>query len=65
MPKFFGKVFETVSAENIVALCGWSPFTGTRFSNSVHKTFVNGNLVYDNGTINEGTKGQRLLFNRG
>ena len=54
----------TVSAENIVALCGWSPFTGTRFSNSVHKTFVNGHLAYDNGLISDHKNAMRLNFNR-
>jgi len=54
----------TVSNENIVALCGWSPFTGTRFSNSVQKTFVNGHLAYDSGVISGHKNAMRLNFNR-
>jgi hypothetical protein len=33
------------------------------FNYSVDKTFVNGNLVYDQGKIIEGVSGQRLKFN--
>ena len=53
-----------VSKENILYKCGWSPFEGTSFSHKVTQTFVNGNLVYDNGYINEDIRGERLLFNR-
>jgi dihydroorotase len=34
------------------------------FPASVTHTFVNGNLVYDNGRWDEINKGQRLKFNR-
>lgn len=54
----------TVTPNNILYKCGWSPFEGTVFSNSIHSTFVNGHLVYNNGIFNEDKKGQRLLFNR-
>ncbi len=53
-----------VSKENILYKCGWSPFEGVNFSNSVDMTFVNGNLVYRNGLVIDGTVGSRLLFNR-
>jgi len=54
----------TVTSENILYKCGWSPFEGTMFSNSIHSTFVNGHLVYNKGIFNEDKKGQRLIFNR-
>ena len=54
----------TVKEENIVSKCGWSPFAGTTFQTSVEKTFVNGNLVYDNGRFYEQKTGMRLLFDR-
>lgn len=54
----------TVSKENILYKCGWSPFEGVNFSNSVDMTFVNGNLVYRNGLVLDGSVGSRLLFNR-
>ena len=54
----------SVSKENILYKCGWSPFEGQTFSSKVVKTIVNGTVVYDNGTINEDYRGQRLLFDR-
>lgn len=53
-----------VTKENILYKCGWSPFEGVNFSNSVAMTFVNGNLVYRNGLVLDGTVGSRLVFNR-
>jgi len=55
---------QPVATENILYKCGWSPFEGTTFRSSVIQTFVNGNLVFDNGVFNEHHKGQRLLFQR-
>jgi len=52
----------TVEKENILYKCGWSPLEGTTFHSKVTHTFVNGNLVYDNGKINEEKFGERLLF---
>jgi len=49
-----------VSKENILSKCGWSPLEGTTFQTKVTNTFVNGNLVYDNGEFNENAKGQPL-----
>lgn len=53
-----------VSEENILYMCKWSPFEGHTFNYTVDKTFVNGNLVYSNGAIQEGSFGSRLIFNR-
>ncbi len=53
----------TVSKENLLYKCGWSPFEGIKLSSRVTHTFVNGNLVYKNGKIDERYKGQRLEFN--
>jgi dihydroorotase len=54
----------TVSKENILYKCGWSPFEGTTFRSKVVKTIVNGTVVYDDGIINDGYRGQKLLFDR-
>ncbi|KAB2915452.1 MAG: dihydroorotase [Bacteroidetes bacterium] len=54
----------TVTKENIFYKCGWSPFLGHTFGSSISKTFVNGHLVYDNGTFDESRLGQRMLFLR-
>jgi dihydroorotase len=52
----------TVEKENILYKCGWSPLEGMNFHSKVTHTFVNGNLVYENGKINEEKFGERLLF---
>ncbi len=54
----------TVSKENILYKCGWSPFEGTEFSSKITHTFVNGELMYNKGVFNEEKKGKRLTFNR-
>jgi dihydroorotase len=50
----------TVGKHNILYKCGWSPIENTTFQTKVTHTFVNGNLVYDNGYFNENIKGQPL-----
>jgi dihydroorotase len=54
----------TVTKENILYKCGWSPFQGETFPVRVTHTFVSGNLVYGNGVWNESVKGKRLSFER-
>ncbi len=54
----------TVSKDNILYKCRWSPLEGTQFKNRIEKTFVNGHLVFDKGIINEDIKGKALIFNR-
>jgi dihydroorotase len=55
---------QTVSKNNLLYKCGWSPFEGTTFSSTITHTFVNGNLMYNQGVFNEKTKGKRITFNR-
>ncbi len=52
----------TVSQDNLLYKCGWSPLEGDSFQTKVEKTFVNGVLAYDNGVINETCKGCELSF---
>lgn len=54
----------TVSRENILYKCGWSPLENVEFPASINHTFVNGNLVFENGMFNESQKGSRLTFDR-
>ena len=54
----------TVTKENILYKCGWSPFEGSTFYSKITHTFVNGFLAYHNGIFNNTLKGKRLLFNR-
>jgi dihydroorotase len=51
-----------VTKESLLYKCKWSPFEGTTFLHSIDSTYVNGQLVYANGRIVEGTNGQRLSF---
>ncbi|MFQ3304965.1 MAG: dihydroorotase [Polaribacter sp.] len=55
---------QTVSKDNLLYKCGWSPFEGTTFSSTITHTFVNGNLMYNNGVFNDKIKGKRITFNR-
>ncbi len=54
----------TVQEKNILYKCKWSPFENQKFKSKVTHTFVNGNLVYENGIFHESQKGKRLVFNR-
>lgn len=54
----------TVTKNNVLYKCGWSPLEGVTFHSIVETTLVNGNIAMENGVIAEQTFGQRLLFNR-
>lgn len=54
----------TVSKQNILYKCGWSPLEGFTFPATVKNTFVNGHPVYGNGVFDESQFGQRLQFTR-
>lgn len=54
----------TVTKENILYKCGWSPLEGFRFPASITHTFINGRLVYGNGVFDESQMGKRLEFDR-
>ena len=54
----------TVTKDNLLYQCGWSPFEGTTFDASIEKTWVNGQLVYDQGEIIESDAGEQLTFTR-
>lgn len=53
-----------VTRESVLAKCGWSPFEGFTFQSSIRSTFVNGNIAYRDGKLNDEVRGERLLFNR-
>lgn len=52
----------TVTPDCIESKCQWSPLEGHTFHWKVEKTFVNGQLVYTNGRINDQYRGQALRF---
>lgn len=54
----------TVSKDNILFKCGWSPLEGTTFQSRITHTIVSGHLVYANGVFDESEKGKRLYFSR-
>ncbi|MBU1009026.1 MAG: dihydroorotase [Bacteroidetes bacterium] len=53
-----------VDRNNILYKSGWSPLEGITLEATVSHTFVNGNLVYENGTLHDEILGQRLTFDR-
>ena len=53
----------TITKENILYKCGWSPLEGETMSNSIEKTFLNGDVAYENGNVKE-VRGMRLRFDR-
>jgi dihydroorotase len=54
----------TVTKDNLLYKCKWSPFEGQTFHSVVTHTIVNGRIVFENGSFNESEKGMRLAFNR-
>lgn len=52
----------TVTKENILAKCAWSPFEGRTFSSSIDTTIVSGHIAYQNGKFDESKYGERLTF---
>ncbi|MBL7683307.1 MAG: dihydroorotase [Flavipsychrobacter sp.] len=54
----------TVTKENILYKCGWSPFEGHSFPATIKYTLVNGDVAYEDDRINDNVRGQRLRFDR-
>ncbi len=54
----------SVTKENLLYKCGWSPFENFTFPATIEKTMVNGHFVYENGIVNASHKGKRILFER-
>ena len=55
----------TVSKENILYKCGWSPFEGHDFKSSIFMTIVNGNIAFKDGMISDNLPfGMQIEFNR-
>ncbi len=54
----------TVTKENILYKCGWSPFEGETFNSEITHTFISGHLAYERGKFNENKMGERIGFER-
>lgn len=52
----------TVSKENILTKCGWSPFEGYTFHHAVDTTWVNGEIVWQDGQIRNNVHGKELKY---
>ena len=54
----------TVSKENILYKCNWSPLENVEMKGAVETTIVSGHLAFQNGQFFEDKMGERLLFKR-
>lgn len=54
----------TVTKNNILYKCGWSPMEGESFDSSVDMTIINGRIAFENGKVNDEIRGQMLSFRR-
>lgn len=55
---------QKISKKDILYKCAWSPMENFTFKSKITHTFVNGNLVYENGIFNEKIKGMAIEFDR-
>ena len=53
-----------VTKKSLLYKCGWSPFEGQKFDNSINRTILNGNVVYEDGMVNSKPHGKKITFNR-
>ena len=53
-----------IADENEYSKCGWTPYNGVQSHCRVTHTFVNGDMVFENGIFHEENRGLRLCFNR-
>jgi len=51
-----------VTREDLLYGCGWSPLEGRTMGGRVVATFVNGQVVYENGSVMDAVRGQALKF---
>ncbi len=52
----------TVRKEDLLYKCGWSPVEGRSYPAAIRGTWVNGELVYENGAVQGAPLGQRIRF---
>jgi dihydroorotase len=57
-------VQHTITKDSLYYQCKWSPLEGNTMKGKVTHTFVNGHLVYTNGSFDECMNGMRLQFDR-
>ena len=54
----------TVSKDNILYKCGWSPLEGQSFQSQVTHTIINGALAYDQGKFSNQKTAMPVVFTR-
>lgn len=52
----------TLSDEDAISRCRWTPLAGARLHHRVSRTYVSGSLAYADGHVCDDTRGQRLTF---
>jgi len=53
-----------VTQAEVLSKCGWSPFENFTFRSSIAATFVNGQLAWHEGSLEDSVRGRRLEFAR-
>jgi dihydroorotase len=53
-----------VTKSSLLYKCNWSPFENQQFRSKISKTFVNGEIVYNNGDLIDLSNGLRLRFEK-
>ncbi|MFH1663394.1 MAG: dihydroorotase [archaeon] len=52
----------TVKNEKLHSKCSWSPFNGIKLKGRIEQTIIAGEIVFDNGKINEEFRGKEIEF---
>ena len=55
---------KTIKNDDMLYKCGWTPYDGMSVKSQVTHTFVNGNLVYHDGKVEDNIFGEPLEFER-
>ena len=55
---------KTIRNDDMLYKCGWTPYDGMKVKSQVTHTFVNGNLVYHDGKVEDNIFGKPLEFDR-
>lgn len=54
----------SITKDSLFYKTSWSPLTGEKMHAKIKRTFVNGNLIFENDQFISDTKGQRLFFSK-
>ena len=55
---------KVIKNDDMLYKCGWTPYDGIKVNSQVTHTFVNGQLVYHDGVLEDNILGKPLEFNR-